>query len=353
MNEQDVVSLQTTFFLSGPAGTGKTTLAVRRLIELIESGVPGDAIVVLAPQRSLLRPYQDALERADLTPGTRPWLLTLGGLARQMVDLFWPAVSRAAGFARPNDPPTFLTLETAQYYMARVVGPLMSEAGYFDGIHLQRPRLYSQILDNLNKSAMVGFLHTEIGDRLKAAWGGEARRAMAFTQSQDAAIRFRQFCLQNNLLDFSLQVEILARHLLTADWFRDYVFSQVRHLIADNAEEEPPVTHDLLREWLLHCDSALIVHDTDAGYRSFLGADPEGAQSLRHLCREQVDLTQSRVATSELETLAGAMSRIIKREPTLQNPKSEMYWAMAAAGFTRKCSTGWPTRLCASRRRRA
>jgi hypothetical protein len=338
MNESDLISAQTTLFLSGPAGAGKTTLAVRRLIELIESGAPGDAIAVLAPQRSLLRPYQDALERADLVPGTRPWLGTLGGLARQMVDLFWPAVSRMAGFARPNDPPTFLTLETAQYYMARVAGPLMSEAGYFDGIHLQRPRLYSQILDNLNKAAMVGFAHTEIGDRLKAAWGGEARRAAAFSQAQDVAIRFRQFCLQNNLLDFSLQVEILTRHLLPADWFRDYVFGQYRHLIVDNVEEEPPVTHDLLREWLLHCQSALIVHDTDAGYRSFLGADPEGAQSLRHLCREHVDLTRSHVASRELLTLADAMSRIIRRSEAreqraaIRNQKSEIKNALGYGG---------------------
>jgi len=30
------------------------------------------------------------------------------------------------------------------------------------------------------------------------------------------------------------------------------------------------VTHDLLRHWLPHCESALLVHDSDAGYRSFL-----------------------------------------------------------------------------------
>ena len=308
ITEQDLISEQTTIFLSGPAGAGKTTLAVRRLRALLEASVPGDSIVILAPQRSLLRPYQDALEHDDLTAGTRPWMLTLGGLARQMVDLFWPAVSRAAGFAHPNGPPVFLTLETAQYYMARVVNPLMTEAGYFDSIHLQRPRLYSQILDNLNKAALVGFPHTEIGDRLKEAWGGEARRAVVFTQAQDAAVRFRQFCLQNNLLDFSLQVEILARHLLTADWFRNFLFGQYRHLIADNIEEEPPVTHDLLRAWLPHLESALLVHDQDAGYRSFLGADPEGALALRALCYEHAELEHSYVASPDLAALAEALA---------------------------------------------
>jgi hypothetical protein len=309
ITEQDLISQRTTIFLSGPAGTGKTTLAVRRLVTLLDVGMPGDSILVFAPQRSLLRPYQDELEHADLPPGSRPLLLTLGGLARQMVDLFWPGVAGAAGFAHPTEPPVFLTLETAQYYMARVVDPLMSETGYFEGIHLVRPRLYSQILDNLNKAALVGFPHTEIADRLKAAWTGDPRRAVVFTQAQDAAIRFRQFCLQNNLLDFSLQVEILTHHLLPATWFRDYVFGQYRHLIADNVEEEPPVTHDVLRDWLPRCESALLVHDDGAGYRSFLGADPQGALTLRDVCREYTELTESHVTSPDLEALAETMKQ--------------------------------------------
>jgi len=304
MTARDLISERTTIFLSGPAGAGKTTLAVQRMRALLAASAPGDSIIVFAPQRSLLRPYQDQLERADLPPGSRPWLLTIGGLARQTVDLFWPGVAGRAGFAHPNEPPVFLTLETAQYYMARVVEPLIKETGYFESVRLQHPRLYSQILDNLNKAALVGFPHTEIGERLKAAWSGEARRAVAFTQAQDAAVRFRQLCLQNNLLDFSLQVEILTRHLLPTEWFRDYLFGQYRHLIADNIEEEPPVTHDLLRDWLPHCDSALLVHDQNAGYRSFLGADPQGALALRDVCREYIELSQSHVTSPDLESLA-------------------------------------------------
>jgi len=332
ITEQDLVSQQTTVFLSGPAGTGKTTLAVRRLRALIDAGTPGDSILVFAPQRSLLRPYQDELEQADLPPGSRPLLLTIGGLARQMVDLFWPGVAQASGFAHPTAPPVFLTLETAQYYMARVVDPLISEAGYFEGIRLQRPRLYSQILDNLNKAALVGFPHTEIGDRLKVAWSGEPRRAVVFAQAQDAAIRFRRFCLQNNLLDFSLQVEILTRQLLPADWFRHYLFGQYHHLIADNVEEEPPVTHDLLRDWLPRCESALLVHDDGAGYRSFLGADPQGALTLRDACREHVELTESHVSSPDLEALAETMLQVAGRKSFLRSLTSDIRNVLSYGG---------------------
>jgi len=67
---------------------------------------------------------------------------------------------------------------------------------------------------------------------------------------------------------------------LPADWFRSYLLGQYRHLIAETLRKAA-VTHDLLRDWLLRCDSALLVYDHDAGYRSFLGADPQGALALR------------------------------------------------------------------------
>ncbi|MBN1890959.1 MAG: DEAD/DEAH box helicase family protein [Thermoflexales bacterium] len=302
-----------TTFLSGPAGAGKTTLAVQHLRALLEAGVAGDSLLVIAPQRSLLRPYQDELQRAELPPSSLVETLTLGGLARRMVSLCWPAVAETGGFAHPQAPPVFLTLETAQYHMQRLVAPLVAEAGYFDGVHIQPNRLYSQILDTLNKAAVVGFSHLEIGQRLKDAWSGPASRAAVFSQVQDCASRFRQFCLQNNALDFSLQVELLTRHLLTLGWFRGYLFGGYRHLIADNVEEDTPVTHDLLRDWLGECDSALIVYDAGAGFRGFLGADPEGGWGLQSACQEHVTLDKSHVSSPELEALAAALTASLSR----------------------------------------
>ncbi len=316
-----------TTFLSGLAGAGKTTLAMQHMRALLEAGAPGEAILVMAPQRSLLRPYQDELRRADLPPGSMAETLTLGGLARRMVDLFWPAVAPACGFVRPRNPPVFLTLETAQYYMQRIVAPLASEAGYFEGVHIQPHRLYSQILDNLNKAAIVGFSHLEIGQRLKDAWSGPSARAVIFNQVQDCAARFRQFCLQNNLLDFSLQVEAFTHHLQSADWFCNYLFGRYRRLIIENVEEEPPVTHDLIRDWLPQCDSALIVYDADAGLRRFLGADPDGGLALRLVCQNHIELTASRVTSPDLQALAMEMGRALERQIPSRAPTH--YWKSA------------------------
>ncbi len=313
----DTTELFKRIFVRGPAGSGKTTLAAIRLRALLEAGVPGDAILVLAPQRSLLKPYQDELRQPDVPPGSQVETLTIGGLARRSVDLAWPAIAEAAGFAHPDRPPVFLTLETAQYHVARVVEPLMIERLYFDDIHLPRSRLYAQLLDGLNKAALVGFPSTEIGRRLAAAWSGREARGRVFAQVQDCVDRFRQYCFENNLLDFSLQIELFAERLLKSDWFRDDLFNRLRHLIVDNVEEDTPVTHDLLREWIPRAESALICFDADAGYRAFLGADPDSAWSLSESCDQTIKLVESHVVSIHVRALEYALERALSAPDAL------------------------------------
>ena len=161
-----------------------------------------------------------------------------------MVDLFWPLVAEEVGFGKPEQLPVFLTLETAQYYMARLVHPLLDQ-GYFESVTIDRNRLYSQILDNLSKAAVVGFPYTEIGKRLKAAWTGELSQARVYDDAQYFASRYRLYCLENNLLDFSLQLEVFLEHLWPMPLVREILFDQYRHLIFDNLEEDNPVVHNL------------------------------------------------------------------------------------------------------------
>ncbi len=117
--------LDARIFLEGPAGSGKTTAGVERLLHMMAQGVPGGSILLLVPQRTLAGPYYEALRTPGVQAGGVVTVLTVGGLAQRMVELFWPLVAEEAGFARLSRPPTFLTLETAQYYMAHLVRPLL------------------------------------------------------------------------------------------------------------------------------------------------------------------------------------------------------------------------------------
>ena len=303
-------------FLSGPAGCGKTTLGAERLRGLLAGGMAADSILVLTPQRTLQAPYETVLHLPEIALGGQVTLATVGGLARRMVNLFWPLAAEPAGFTHPDQPPVFLTLETAQYYMARLVRPLLDE-GFFASIMIDRNRLYSQVLDNLNKSASVGFPYKEIGDRLLGAWYGDPGQRRVYSDAQAAANRFRQYCLEHNLLDFSLQLDIFWNLLWRTPQSHDYLAGQYRHLIYDNIEEDIPVAHDLLAEWLPEFDSALIIYDENGGYRRFLGADPDSALRLVDLCDSHAVLSDSFVSSPQIQALETAFtSKLLPDQPS-------------------------------------
>lgn len=297
-------------FLRGPAGAGKTTAAVERMRFLLANGVPADQVLVLTPQRTLQDPYLGLIHSPEMLPGGEVTPATIGGLARRMLDLFWPLAAEAAGFAHPDAPPVFLTLETAQYYMAHLVRPHLQE-GYFESVTMDRNRLYSQILDNLNKSASIGFPQTEIGERLTAAWAGDPAQRRVYADAQTCASEFRQYCLEHNLLDFSLQLDVFAQVLWNDATVRGHLTRSYRHLIYDNLEEDFPVAHDILAEWLPDFDSALLVFDEGGGYRRFLGADPESALALADSCDETVRLAESLVVSPALAHLSDELAETI------------------------------------------
>ena len=287
-------------FLSGYAGTGKSSTGIGRLEFLLNQGVPGHTILLLFPQRTLSKIYQNALNEQSLSATTLPVIATYGGLARRGIELYWPILAREVGFRHPNHPPTFLTLESSIYFMSRLVTPLIHENGFFSSLTIQRNRLFSQILDNLNKSAVHGFPHTEIAHRLKSSWIGDPAQSSIFDDAQESASVFREYCLNTNLLDYSLQIEVFDTFLSNHPLYLEHFQQQFNHLIFDNIEEDVPVSHDFIKRNLSQFDSSLLIFDLDAGYRSFLGASPTSANALRSHCDHEFNFSQNFTSSDEL-----------------------------------------------------
>ena len=311
--DQEIIAtaaLDSKIFAHGIAGTGKTTAGAARLRSLLSQGVAGDSILVLTPQRTLQDPYLVVASSSEVAAGTPVLPATLGGLARRLCDWFWPLIAGAGVFADPPRLPTFLTHESAQYYMAHIVRPLL-EQGYFESVTMDRSRLYAQMLDSLNKSAAVGFPSTEIGSRLDSAWEGQPSQRRIYADAQDCASRFRLFCLQHTLLDFSLQLEIFWTVLWPDPRVRKFLHETYRHLLYDNVEEDVPRAHDLVREWMPDLDSALLLFDHDAGYRRFLGADVDTGWDLRDLCDTRIEFSGTFVMSPPIQALEDTLGAVI------------------------------------------
>ena len=297
-------------FLSGVAGSGKTTCALARLEQILKS-FPGHQVLITLPQRSLGECYSKFLKSQLDFNGSMPSILTLGGLARKMIRLFWPIVADEYRFIQAKEAPYFLSLETSQYIMAQLLAPLFEE-GFFQGIIIERSRLYSQIIDNLNKAAIIGYPATEIASRLEPASYQDPALSNAFQHVQEGAIRFRKFCLDHRLLDYSLQIELLNQGLWNKEECRDYFFSQFKAIICENVEEDIPCAHDLYHEWIGQMEAALVIYDDNAGYRTFLGADPVSARSLSSACESALAFQNQYTMTAHIAAFRSILGQCIQ-----------------------------------------
>ncbi|MFO7918549.1 MAG: hypothetical protein R6V13_10765 [Anaerolineae bacterium] len=297
--------------LRGLPGTGKSTALLARLAALLREGRRPYEILFLVAQRAQGQRYERALASLDAPTRGGADILTFYGLSRRAVSLFWPLVSEAGGFAWPDKEPTFLTIETAQYFMWRIVEPLIAEKGYFGELTIRRERLLSQLIDNLNKAALVGFDHDEVYRRLRGAWTGDSDHINYYWQAQECINKFREYCLAHNLLDFSLTTKVYHRHLLHRPAYQRYFRSQYRHLLVDNLEENVPVAQEFIAWAKEQCISSVLAYDEGGGYRIFLGADAEGADDLASQGDEVLVFDELLGAADEVVAFAHALRRTL------------------------------------------
>ncbi len=290
------IPFESALFIEGPAGTGKTTAAIHRLIKTLEY-IPGYQTLVITPQQSLARPYRQFLLFENAQCGGIPNITTISGLMQEMVKIFWPLIRQSFAFKGQNPEPIFLSLETAQFCMSRIVEPLI-EKGYFQSVKIDQHRLYSQIIDNLNKTAIHNIPLHEISKRLISGSIDPTVIGNAFKQVEECAFLFRSFCLKNNLIDFSLLTTIARQFLFLDDLPDNYIKTRYKALVADNIEEDTPLAHDFFRQFLETFSSTTLIYDHNGGFRTFLGADAEYAYQLKTQCNQHIT-TKDRVDKNE------------------------------------------------------
>ena len=304
---------KTHIFYKGKVVEEGLKLGIETIRKLIDEGVPSSHILLFTPQRDYQRPYQTVLQdHPKILGGLQT--ATLAGLSRRSIELYWPLIAEKAGFKSPDQPPLFLTLETAQYQMLTVLQPYL-DLGRFANLVIDRNRLSSQILDNLNKAALVSLDLGSIGSRLASAWSGSSEYLPVYDDAQWCIDRFREKCLNNNLVDTSLQIELFAKFLWPNPLFQQQLIATYPHIVYDHCEEDSPVAHDIMLEWLPFTTSTLVLYNEDSGYRKFLGADPVSAARLAKICSIVTDSRSTEDTALHQNFRIGLTQLLIERKP--------------------------------------
>ena len=110
-----------------------------------------------------------------------------------------------------------------------------------------------------------------------------------------------------------MATELFSKTLLKNRRFTKAFFGQYTHLIAENVEEENPAVHRFIEQMLKagKLTGSLIVYDADAGYRLFLGAEPEHAYNLRKRCDQVISREKSFVMSPGMAALVDEFQRSI------------------------------------------
>ena len=290
--QQEAVDAGKTSFLLGPAGTGKSTALRQRLLRLLAAGEPAYTMLVLVAEPEQQQPFLDAIHQSGLGPYSDLKITTYNRMAQEMVSLFWPLVARPAGFARPYQPPTFLSYDLAQLLMWHVITPMLNEGAFAD-LRLRPQQIVSQLLDTLNRAALNGLSLETAVERQVATWAGEPDRIRHLHDAARAARSFRRSCLDNSLLDLSLVIEVFDTQLVRHAEFHRYFSERYRHLIVDNVEEQTPAGQNFVRTLMNATQTTAIAYDAGGGYKRFLAADPLGANQFRRLSHEIFEFDQA------------------------------------------------------------
>jgi hypothetical protein len=159
----------------------------------LENVALGSEILTFIPNRTLAKPYQEAFS----SRGVKPQIQTYNGFIQRSLQIFWPIISEKAGFAFPEKPPCFLTIETAQILMARLIESKL-EQGYFSALRVPSSRIYNQIMISMHKAAAAEFPFQDYAERMKKS-GQEKKVCSRFLIRRRNAVRFQKNLLSNNL----------------------------------------------------------------------------------------------------------------------------------------------------------
>ena len=301
--QQEAITADSTTFLLGPAGTGKTAVLQHRLLHLLQNSETAYTILVIIAEPDHQHHFLDTIHQSGLGPYTELKIITYNQLAQEMTTLFWPLVARPAGFARPYQPPTLLSYDLAQLLMWHIVTPMLEE-GAFTNLRLRPQQIVSQLLDTLNRAALNGLSLDTAIERQISTWVGEPERVLHLQDAAKAAHAFRQSCLENSLLDLSLVVEVFDTQLVQHSEFHRYFSERFRHLLVDNVEEQTPAGQNFVRNLMDKTQTTMIAYDAGGGYKRFLAADPLGANQFRTLCKSVYNFNHSFAAPPEMGHLA-------------------------------------------------
>ncbi|AGB41503.1 hypothetical protein Halha_1564 [Halobacteroides halobius DSM 5150] len=283
---------------SGPTGSGKTT-KLQKKYHQIGQQVKTDECLVLVNKGTNATKWRQEIK---LTTTGLVNIFTYFGFVNQEVTRYWDLIEENLSGGRKVLKPTFMTVEPTHYLMTSFVEQAR-EQGNFIEVSATAQQIALQLINNLNYAALNGLELSEVKDRLNK-WAKLAEQKDSYQAGFKLMKRFREVCLKQRCLDYSLVVDLYNKYLLSNQKYNQDLKERFNYLFVDDLEKMVPTAQDVIKKLLPEVDEAYLSFNPEGGFEKFFGAAPQLAKEYFFSQCELVELEEIHTASLQAREMA-------------------------------------------------
>jgi len=268
-------------WIEGATRSGKTARLLTHLAELAaRSPAPaaGAVFLVFAANGDNRLGLADRLAET-LSPDVPLTTETPAGFIQNEVALFWPILVATVDNLSPQFPmklrPENEQELATQLWRSQLDEETIAVAGWTESQTVRRS------LDFLQLAAVSGTPAEELPQRLPAGIPPGLAPAKVWAAIGEAVIQWRDWCLSQGFLTYSIATELYWRHLLPNDTYRQKFAQRFCGLLADDLDEYPAVFRSLLETADALAIPTAVTWNPHGKVRLGVGADPDALARLR------------------------------------------------------------------------
>jgi hypothetical protein len=261
--------------LKGPTGSGKSGILLERYRYMVEElRVPSEKILILLLNRSQSLEWR---AKTVLRASGAIWRTSYYGFIQGEIKTFYPLIIKnCVDIANKRIKPVFLTFESAQFLVSKVIESRREIKGLFSGVTSYTDRIAIDLTANLVKAATSDIAYYDIGSRLfNSLEKKDDLKKQVFVDADDILSAYRKRCLELGILDFGMAVDLYNNCLLKDEAYRKQLFKRVQHIIVDNIEECVPTEADFIEFLIPNLKTCLLGYNPEGGYGEAFGANHE------------------------------------------------------------------------------
>ncbi|MEN8904941.1 MAG: UvrD-helicase domain-containing protein [Clostridiales bacterium] len=275
MDNEKLSRINGKYILKGPTGSGKSEALFKRYKYLVEDlNVSSDSILILLLNRTQSLDWR---KKTILKKSGLIWRTSYYGFIQNEINTFYPMIVKNCSFiGKKRLKPIFLTFESAQYIVSKVIEKRREREGLFSGVTSFSDRISIDLTANLVKAAISDISFDSIGERMyNSLEKKDKQKKKTFIDSDNILKAYRKKCLELGVFDFGIAIYLYNNFLLNDKNYLDVLFKRVKHIIVDDVEEAVPSEVDFIKFLMPKLKSCYISYNYEGGYGSIFGGNHE------------------------------------------------------------------------------